>query len=188
MLHSMRWGAVHFITASAALLLAFMSCEGLHLVTHLWVDDLVPHLHSVFLPFGALVLLGWVYGWLAVPLTLPATMLICYWIVGGEGMTLDIMTIGAIKVVSVPVAFSLFAASGQDVRGESGGANWRGLVAVGLVASAIGNVPRVFLSPMNFEGAVELSRAFVTMTAADTAGLLAVLLVAMLMFRLARHT
>ena len=187
MLHSMRWGAFHFLVASAALWLAFLGCEGLHRISYLWLDGMATHLHAVFLPFGALVLLGWVYGWLAVPLTLPAAMLISYWVVGGEGLSAAVIAITTIKVLSVPVAFSLFSASGLNVRGEGGGANWRGLVVVGLVASVIGNLPRVFLSPRNFQGVEELSRAFLTMTAADTAGLVGVMLLSMLVFRIARQ-
>lgn len=102
-------------------------------------------------------------------------------------MTWVIAAITATKVLSVPLTFALFRAMGQDVRGEGGAANWRCVVMVGLFASVLGNVPRVAVGPFGGEGAVEMARAMLTATAADMAGLIFVMLVAMLFFRLARH-
>ena len=187
MLTGLRLGALHFGVASGAMLLAFLSCEGIHEVTHLWLHHVMPHMHAVFLPFGVLILLGWVYGWLMVPLALPAALLSAYWAVGSGGMTGAIVAITAAKVLSVPLAFSMFRVMGQDVRGEGGAANWRCVVMVGLFASVLGNLPRAVLGPLGADTVAEAARAMLTATSADMAGLIFVMLVAMLFFRLARH-
>jgi hypothetical protein len=91
-------------------------------------------------------------------------------------------------VVAVPMSFDLFRRAGLDARGEGRAANWRVLMAVGLVAALIGNVPRVMAGPC-CTGFSLLDRmaAYVTVTAADIGGLMLVLLGAMGLFRLLRH-
>lgn len=187
MLQGLRFGAVHSIVASLAMLIAFLACEALHEVTHLWLDDHAPHMHAVFVPFGVLVVLVWMYGWLSVLLVLPAALLSVYLMVGGAGMTVTIISIAVLKVLSVPLAFSLFAALGRDVRGDGRAANWRCVVMVGLCASVLGNVPRVVAGPMGGDSLAEMAQAMLTATAADIAGLIMVMMVVMLAFRLARH-
>ena len=187
MLQSLQSGVRHSVLASLAMLIAFLACEGLHEITHLWVDHAEAHMHAVFVPFGVLVLLGWIYGWLSVLLVLPAALLTVYWIVGAPGMTATIVSIAVMKVLSVPLAFSIFAAFGRDVRGDGRAANWRCVVMVGLCASVLGNVPRVVAGPLGGETATEMARAMLTATAADMAGLILVMMVVMLAFRMARQ-
>lgn len=186
-LHGMHLGLLHFMVASCAMVLAFVTCHGLHEINQIWLQQIAPRMHSVFLPFGVMILLGWVYGWLALPLILPAALLSVFWIVGGEAMTGIIVFITVVKVLSVPVTFALFRWGGMDVRGEGGMANWRGVVMVGLVASVLGNVPRATVGPFGGGSVVEMTAAMLTATAADVAGLIAVMLIVMLCFRLARR-
>ncbi len=176
------------MVASSVVLMAFVLCEGLRGVQTLLLPMAVANLHAVFLPFGAVVLLTWVYGWLAVPLMLPAAVLGLGFMAGVQALTPLNVALLTAKVVAVPLSFDLCRHLGLDARGEGRAANWRVLVGVGLVSSVIGNLPRVMVGPC-CTGFSPWGRfeAFVTVTAADVAGLLLVLLVAMGLFRVLRQ-
>jgi hypothetical protein len=184
----MRFTALHFFMVSALILLAFALCEGVQTLREVVLPNLSSRVHAVFLPFGAMVLLTWVYGWMAVPLMLPAAVLAVGAIVGLPALSWTLLAVLAAKVAAVPVSFSLFRRAGLDARGEGRAANWRVLVAVGLVAALIGNVPRVMAGPCcgGFSVAERMA-AYVTVTAADVAGLMVVLLGAMALFRALRQ-
>lgn len=186
-LRGMRLGLQHFLVATAAWVLAFLTCEGLHEISQLWLHQILPRMHSVLLPFGVMVVLGWVYGWISLPLILPAALLSAVWMVGIDGMTGTIVFVTVMKVLSVPVTFALFRWMGMDVRGEGAMANWRGLVMVGLVASVLGNVPRATVGPYGGGDIATVTEAMLTAMAADMAGLIAVLLLVMLYFRVMRR-
>jgi hypothetical protein len=184
----MRFTAVHFSLVSVLILLAFALGEGVQSLREVALPQMTSPLHAVFLPFGAMVLLTWVYGWMAVPLMLPGAVLAVGAIVGVSSLSLAVLLVLAAKVVAVPLSFDLFRRAGLDARGEGRAANWRVLMAVGLVAALIGNVPRVMAGPC-CTGFSVLDRmaAYVTVTAADIGGLMLVLLGAMGLFRLLRH-
>lgn len=188
MLDRMRLSAVHFAVASVSVLLAFALCE----IVQEARQFVLPHgggtLHAIFLPFGAMVLLTWVYGWMAVPLMLPAAVLAVGSILGPSALTWSLLAVLVAKVVAVPLSFGLFRGAGLDARGTGSAANWRVVIAVGLVAALIGNVPRVLIGPCcgGFTVQERLS-SFVTVTAADIAGLLLVMVSAMVVFRLMRQ-
>jgi|GEM_PF-5814393 len=187
MLQGLRLSLMHGMAASAAILLAYLACEGMHEITHLWLSHVLPHMHAVFLPFGVLVLLGWVYGWLAVPLAVPAALLSLQAIVGVGGMTADLVGATVVKVVSVPLAFTLFRLSGVHVRGEGRVANWRCVVKVGLLASILGNGTLALFRLWGGDGLAGTAEVMLMALAADVSGMIAVLLVAMLGFRLLRQ-
>ena len=188
MTFSLRFALWHFVTASAVLIGAFVLCDVMRDLQALLIPDVAMRLHAVFLPFGAMVLLTWIYGWLAVPLMLPSALAGLAILVGVEAITWNLILLFAIKVVAVPLGFDLMRRLGMDARGEGRAANWRVLVGVGLVAALIGNVPRVLAGPcctgFSAEARIE---AFVTVTAADVAGVILMLLAAMALFRALRH-
>lgn len=188
MREGVRLTALHFMLVSGLILLAFALCEGVQGLREVVLPDLTSRLHAVFLPFGAMVLLTWVYGWMAVPLMLPAATLAVGAIIGLAGLNAVVLGVLTAKVVAVPVGFDLFRRAGLDARGEGRAANWRVLVAVGLVAALIGNVPRVVAGPCCGGFSIEERvMAYVTVTAADMAGLIVVLLGMMGMFRVLRQ-
>jgi hypothetical protein len=62
----------HLLLVSGLIALAFLACEGLHLLDHgATAAGDRPAVHGVFVPHGMFVLLAWVYGWFMVPLVLP---------------------------------------------------------------------------------------------------------------------
>jgi len=188
MRETMRFTAAHFAMASALILLAFALCEGMQGLREVILPDPSSRIHPIFLPFGAIVLLTWIYGWAAMPLVLPAWVLAVGVIAGSAGLTWTLLGVLAVKIAAVPVSFDLFRRAGLDARGEGRAANWRVLMMVGLLAALIGNVPRVAMGRC-CEGfsLTERMSAYVTMAAADVAGLLLVLLGAMAVFRALRQ-
>lgn len=188
MRNAVRFTAVHFSMVSALILLAFALGEGVQGLREVVLPQVGSQLHAVFLPFGVMVLLTWVYGWMAVPLMLPAAVLAVGTILGISSLSLTVLGVLAAKVVAVPLSFDLFRRGGLDARGEGRAANWRVLMAVGLVAALIGNVPRVMAGPCCGGFSLgERMAAYVTVTAADIAGLMLVLLGAMALFRVLRQ-
>ncbi|NBE07788.1 hypothetical protein [Paragemmobacter ruber] len=188
MTRSLRFAAGHFMAVSVVLIGAFVLCDVMRDLQTLIVPDAATRLHAVFLPFGAMVLLTWIYGWLAVPLMLPSTGVGLMILVGVDSITWNMILVSVLKVVAVPLGFDLMRRLGMDARGEGRAANWRVLVGVGLVAALIGNVPRVLAGPCctGFSPEARIN-AFVTVTAADVAGVILVLLAAMALFRVLRH-
>lgn len=180
-------GAMHFGAASGAMLVAYAICEGLNEVMGA-AGPAIPHPHAIFVPHGVVVVIAWMYGWAAMPLLYPAA-LISAWLIFGA-MVLDplILALLAAKLAAVPLAFDLFRMAGQDARGMGTAANWKMLVAVGLLGSVLGNVPRVVFGPCCGEMTVmEQVATFGNAVAGDIAGLVFVLLVVMLFFRALRH-
>lgn len=188
MRETMRFTAAHFAMASALILLAFALSEGMQGLREVILPHPVSRIRVIFLPFGAIVLLTWIYGWAAMPLALPASLLAMMAMQGSAGLTWALLGILAVKLTAVPVSFDLFRRAGLDARGEGRAANWRVLMMVGLLAALIGNVPRVAMGRC-CEGfsLTERMSAYVTMAAADVAGLLLVLLGAMAVFRALRQ-
>lgn len=185
-LHALQ-GGLHFGMVSGAFLLAFGVCETLHQLSH-FETAIEPHPHAVFLPHGVIVLVAWMYGWAAFPLLLPAVLL-AFWLLAGS-VVFDplIMTIIALKLAAVPLAFDLFRLGGLDVRGVGTAANWKALVAVGLLGSMLGNMPRVMAGPCCVSmDAGERLMVYANAVAGDMAGLIVVLLVVMMVFRVLRH-
>ncbi len=184
----MRLTALHFAIVSGLVLITFAFCEGVQGLRHVLLPEMGSRLHAVFLPFGAMVLLTWFYGWMAVPLILPAAVLAVGMIVGADRLDAVMVAVLTAKVVAVPVTFDLFRLAGLDARGEGRAANWRVVVVAGLVAALIGNLPRVIIGPCCTEFSVgDRAMAYVTVTAADMAGVILVLLAAMGMFRALRQ-
>lgn len=182
-----RQGLLHFGMASGAMMAAFAVCEGLnHLVSA--EHALVRHMHAVFLPHGVVVLFAWIYGWAAMPLLFPAALLSAYVLAGPVVLGPVILFVLAVKLVAVSLAFDLFRLAGMDARGPGAAANWKMLVAVGLLGSILGNVPRVTVGPcctqMDLWGRLG---TYLDTVAGDMAGLVIVLVALMLFFRVQRH-
>lgn len=177
-------GALHFGITSAAMLVAFAVCDALHDVLHITL----PTPHAVFLPFGVLVICAWMYGWAVLPLLFPAALLSVFLMAGEMALEPSIMAILMAKLVAVPVAFDLLRWAGRDARGVGTATNWKMLVVVGLIGSALGNVPRVAIGPCcEAMDAPQTIVTYANMVASDMAGLIVVLVAVMLFFRALRH-
>lgn len=188
MLDQMRLSAWHFAVASVSILLAFALCEMVQEARQFVLPHVGGSFHAVSLPFGAMVILTWIYGWMAVPLMLPAAVLAVGTILGPSALTWSLIAVLVAKVAAVPLSFGLFRRFGLDARGEGRAANWRVVVVVGLVAALIGNVPRVLMGPCCGGFSMqERVMSFVTVTAADIAGLMLVMLAVMAVFRVMRQ-
>lgn len=180
-------GALHFGATSAALLVAFAVCEGINDLIAMG-QVMLPSPHSLFLPYGVLVLCAWMYGWTVLPLLFPAALLSVFLMAGSIAFEPLIMLLLLAKMMAVPIAFELLRWTGRDARGVGAAANWKVLVVVGLIGSVLGNVPRVVFGPccgtMDLAG---LLHTYADVVASDMAGLLGVMLVVMLFFRVLRH-
>lgn len=182
-----RQGALYFCAVSAAMLLSVALCDGLHhLARRDWHS--APHLHLIVLPHGVVVMAAWMYGWPALALLFPAVFLSGRLLVGTMVLQPLVLGLLMVKLITVPLAFDLFRLAGFDARGVGHAANWKVLVAVGLVGSMLGNVPRVMFGPCCVEqDTAARLKSYVDFVAADIAGLMLVLVAVMLVFRVLRH-
>lgn len=187
-MHLRPWqGGLHFGIVSGAVLATVALCIGLHDLSHLG-QYAPPHPHAVSLPFGLLVILTWIYGWTVMPMVVPASLLSAWLVVGSMVFDPTNLAILGFKLVAVPLVFDLLRWSGLDARGVGPAANWKMLVAIGLLGSMLGNVPRPMLGPCctTMDSGARLI-AYWEMVVGDMAGLILVLLAVMLVFRALRH-
>jgi hypothetical protein len=135
-----------------------------------------------------MVLLAWVYGWLAVPIVLPATIA-SVWLLRGSEIFYDpaLLTLITLKVIAAPLAFDLFRLGGIDARGGGQGLNWRVLFLIGFVQSVFSNQARFWMGCCGELTADQLLRAFAGSLIGDMLGLLIVMVAAMLFFRALRR-
>jgi hypothetical protein len=179
----------HLLLVSGLIALAFLACEGLHLLDHgATAAGDRPAVHGVFVPHGMFVLLAWVYGWFMVPLVLPALLVSAAFVVGPDYMTPTVALLALARLVSVMAAFELLRVLGRDARGDHGRAGLAALFAGGLLSSLVFNGLRVSYGPCCevMDGA-ERMLAYATAVRADLAGLVIVMLSAMFLFRALRR-
>ena len=141
----------------------------------------------VYLPHGVLVLLAWFYGWLSVPIVLPATLLPVWLLRGADAFAPMLLLLVTFKTVAAPLTFELFRVLGIDSRGPGQALNWRVLILIGLVQSLISNQARFWLGCCGELTAEQLLTAFTGSVLGDMIGLLAVMLGAMFFFRALRQ-
>lgn len=179
----------HLLLVSGLIGLAFLACHGLHLLE---MDGVHAHdrpeVHMIFLPHGMYVLLAWVYGWMMVPLVLPALLVSAALMVGPDHMSPIVALLAVVRLVTVMAAFELLRLLGRDARGDHGQAGLVALFAGGLLSSAAFNVPRMFYGPCcEVMTGAERAVAYATAVGADLAGLMLVMVGAMFLFRALRH-
>lgn len=179
----------HLVVVSLLVIAAFGLCEVLH-----WLDPTQgpgatrPEVHRLFLPHGVIVLLGWFYGWAMVPLVLPALLVCAAFVVGPEYMTPTVALLAVMRVVTVVLAFDLLRMVCCDARRDVGRRGLKGLFAVGLMASLVFNLLRIRFGPCcEVMTLAERMQAYAVAVGADLLGLLIVMILAMLVFRVARR-
>lgn len=180
---------MHLALVSALVLLAFLACEGLHILEPAHDDlHLRPEVHMVFLPHGMFVLLAWVYGWAMVPLVLPSLLVAAAFIVGPEFMTPTVALLAVARLVLVMATMEGLRALGRDARGDHGRRGLLALVTAGVISSLGFNALRVVYGACcEVMSTSDRVLAYVTAVGADVVGMMVVMFTAMLLFRLMRH-
>lgn len=141
----------------------------------------------IYLPHGVMLLLAWVYGWMAVPIILPASLLAVWLLRGEDAFGSMLLTLTLLKSVAAPLAFELFRLGGIDARGAGQGLNWRVLFLVGLVQSVFSNQARFWLGCCGELSADQLLLAFSGSLIGDMMGLVFIMIGAMFFFRAMRQ-
>ncbi|MBC2837139.1 hypothetical protein [Paragemmobacter straminiformis] len=180
--------ALHFLVGSALVFGSYGLKDLIDGLIHPKVlIDFFGAISIVYLPHGVLVLLAWFYGWLAVPIVLPATVLSVWLLRGADGLGAMMFLLVTIKTVAAPLTFDLFRLAGIDARGPGEALNWKVLFLIGLVQSVISNQARFWLGCCGELTSDELMVAFSGSVLGDMIGLLAVMLGAMFFFRALRQ-
>lgn len=181
--------AVHFLVGSVLILVAYGLSDLVKTFLHPQaLFEVFGAFTIIYLPHGVLVLLAWFYGWLSVPIVLPATFL-ATWLLRGE-MVFEpaLMLLTVLKAAMAPLAFELFRLAGIDARGQGMALNWRVLFLIGLVQSLMSNQARFWLGCCGDLSSRELLMAFAGSVLGDMTGLLVVMVGAMYFFRAMRQS
>lgn len=179
---------LHFAVGSALVVGSYGLKDVIDRVIHPQV--LVEYFGSisfVYLPHGVLVLLAWVYGWLSLPIVLPATLLSVWLLRGPDAFGAMMLLLVTFKTVAAPLTFELFRLGGIDARGPGLALNWKVLFLIGLVQSLFSNQARFWLGCCGELTADQLMTAFTGSVLGDMVGLLVVMLGAMFFFRALRQ-
>ena len=178
----------HLAVVSLLVGLSFALCELFHLTDpHHWNAKVRPEVHLVFLPHGMLVLLAWIYGWSMVPLVLPSFLIAVAFIVGPDFMTPTAALLTVSRILAVMLAFEVLRRVCCDARRDGRSALF-GLFAAGLGSSLLFNLLRVRIGHCcEVMTGAEKAMAYAVAVGADLVGLVAVMLGAMLLFRLMRQ-
>lgn len=170
---------------------AYVLCHGLValLVTpiqSIFFPELTLFASLVYLPHGVRVLATWAYGWRAIPPLVVGVGLSAYIFTPSEDLNmlepalLEGILVGA---VSAFVAFELMRFFGRDCyfRG-SRKLNWKGLIAVGALASAINSIGQTAV----YSGLIGLRHvpgALFVYALGDLVGLIVCMVALMIIFR-----
>lgn len=179
---------LHFAIGSALVLASYGLSDLVRDYLHPQVlFDLFGAFTLIYLPHGVMLLLAWFYGWMAVPIMLPASFVAVLLLRGTAALEPMILTLLVLKVVAAPLAFDLFRLGGIDARGPGQGLNWRVLFLIGLVQSMFSNQARFWLGCCGDLSANQLLMAFAGSVIGDMAGLLVIMMAAMFFFRALRQ-
>lgn len=169
-----------------------LAVSGIYLLTQ-WLSlsviyplqaRLVPELDLLatllFLPHGVKIVAAWLFGWRALAYLAPALA----WRIGFGGVIdiprLEFAVMATFLMASAPLAFAVLRLFGIDVMKDRALAmNWRVLLFVGLVSSAM-NAVAIHAIAFHHLPAQEHLPGMLRIVAGDMTGLLAVLGVLML--------
>ena len=190
MVFGIRATAAHFAGASAFFLVINAISAALYSAIYLlWLQDAPRGLEIVFLPFGALMLLTWFYGWIVVPLVLPAALLSQVVVYGAAAFDAGMIEAVLLNLVCFPLAFAAFRLGGVDARAGRMAMNWRVLLLVGLGASITMAMAQQTYAEWSLGlSGQDLWRSMLAAVIMDMIGLLLVMYGLMLVFRLQRHS
>lgn len=180
--------AIHFGVGTCLVFSAYGLSDLLERVIHpqLWFD-IFGTFQLVYLPHGVAILLTWVYGWLAVLILLPATLLSVFLLLGPETFGTHTVLLLTMKILAVPLTFEMFRLGGVDARGPGMALNWRVLFLIGLLGAVLNNLIRYWLGCCGALTAEELLLGFTGSIIGDMVGLCVVMVGAMFFFRALRR-
>lgn len=178
---------LHFLIGSALIIAAFGLSDLIRNVIHPQaLFDVFGAFTLIYLPHGVMVLLAWFYGWMVVPIVLPASIFSVWMLRGAEALEPSLLLLTLLKVAAAPLAFDLFRFGGIDARSSGQALNWRVLFLIGLVQSVISNQARFFLGCCGTLSSEQMLLAFSGSMIGDMLGLLVVMMGAMFFFRALR--
>lgn len=140
----------------------------------------------IYLPHGVQILLTWIYGWMVVPVVLPAALLATFLIIGPEAFGPAMVLLATLKVITIPFTFDLFRLAGIDARGQAMALNWKVLFLIGLVASVFNNLLRFWLACCGELSSSELLLSYTGSIIGDMIGVTVVMVGAVVFFRAIR--
>lgn len=178
---------IHFAIGSALILGAYGLSDLLDRFIHpQMLFEIFGSFKLVYLPHGVQILMTWVYGWMVVPIILPAALLATFLIVDPENFRPAILLLATLKVIAIPFTFDLFRLAGIDARGQAMALNWKVLFLIGLVASVFNNLLRFWLACCGELSSSELLLSYTGSIIGDMIGVTVVMVGAVVFFRAIR--
>jgi hypothetical protein len=179
----MRAFAVQGLACSLAYLAALVVVNlGIDPATRLVFGDRFGFVILIFLPHGVKVMAGWLLGWRSVPMLAPGFVLGHFVLFPGAPFVAG-PVIAALYLANAMIAFELFARSGFDLMGHGRmRLNWRGIVLVGAIASALSTLTAQVLLEVEVPIDRQL-RLVLQIVAGDVAGLVVLMLGMLAVFR-----
>lgn len=135
----------------------------------------------LFLPHGVRVIAAWLYGWKSVLYLALPSYATHFWRLDGEFISWSVFLMPFVGMVCVAATFAVVAKFGADLRLRPGYiAPWRDVVLVGGLASLVNSVCSNLLAQNTFETVLYYLLG-------DVLGMLALFIMLMLTFKLARR-
>ncbi|PWJ21683.1 hypothetical protein [Jannaschia seohaensis] len=174
--------------------LAYVFCHGLTALAvtpaqRMFLPDETIFASLIYLPHGVRVLATWAFGWRAIPALLLGSSVAAWLFTPAaefdflEPVLLESIFAGAIAAF---VAFELARLVGLDLYyGRSKRLSWKGMIAIGAVASVINSVAQTFI----FSGLIgldQLLKVLFIYAVGDLVGLVVCMVALMFIFRWSR--
>lgn len=136
----------------------------------------------LFLPHGVRIIAAWLYGWRAALYVLPGNYLTAMFTMRGEVFDPGVLIGPLFGVICASLCFDLLARLGMDLRLRSGAdTNWRDIIVVGTLASAVNAVG----ANLFYQNGAETALIYFV---GDVFGMLTLMLGLMWVFRVMRRT
>lgn len=147
----------------------------------LLLPEVVHHASILFLPHGIRVLTAWLYGWRALLLLAPSSLVTHAYLFGTAGFSTSYFFAALFGIVCATSSFWLFAKLGMDFhQAEAKLVSWREILLAGSFASLINTAGSGYFYGFEVQSA---SVYFL----GDLGGLLACMFILMLVFRWMRR-
>lgn len=150
-------------------------------IQSLFLPELENYAALIFLPHGVRVLTAWLYGWRSLLLLAPSALLTHSYLYGSYGFSIEYFFAALFGIFCATLSFWVLSKMGLEFRySKSEVASWRQILIAGGVASLINVV-----GTSTFYGFDSMS-SFAYFIG-DLGGLLAMLVILMMWFRLRRY-
>lgn len=182
--------AAQLAAAAFVLLCACLLTFAIDALTHPYLPAMsAGRISLLYLPHGVKVLLAWMFGWLSLAAVLPVTLIYAVLYLGPENFTWTMAAIVVLKGIAVPLGFEITKLMGLDLRRcDESGLRWRQLFIVGFITSVMNQMIRYSMKCCGTLSVDEQLFSIGSGILADIMGLLAIMVVAMLVFRWLQRT